>query len=499
MFGRPSAKYRSSDRTCVRYTECIYVVRNVSDVTTNGGILALFDMSCSDVNPNVGLPYIAIVFAFFLWDIAATQDHCRPKDCFDLRCYRQSNGKDGPHTIYPDTYLPSLNVSCDQETLDGGWIMYQRRVDGTLNFTRYWDEYKNGFGNNGDNTTELWLGNEKVYQLLQSFGNKVVTLRIEAEAFDGKRCSIESYNFTMSNEAALYSIDWDSSRVYGPNQVMNLMIARAWNNHKNHAFRTLDKPKDRFNLRRCVQLYKGGWWYVGTCIYVFLNGEYINHPIQTKSSIYIMVFDANQSLKRSRMMFRPKTKALHVCNNPCRNGATCEHVPDPRGHRCVCKSAFCGPECEWNNTCKNGGSCENVTDPTGHRCVCNSAFCGQECELENTCKNGGTCEYNETTNNTTCKCSVEFSGPKCEDEIPETPTISSEVERSETPTISNIVIVGGILLLLVLIGLGVTAFVIYKRHQKQSKAEEAAARKRTLAEHMKRTSYQDYMIDLFGF
>ena len=142
MFGRPSAKYRSSDRTCGRYTECIYVVRNVSDVTTNGAILALFDMSCSDVNPNVGLPYIAIVFAFFLWDIAATQNHCRPKDCFDLRCYGQSHGKDGPHTIYPDTYLPSLNVSCDQETLDGGWIMYQRRVDGRLNFTRYWEEYK---------------------------------------------------------------------------------------------------------------------------------------------------------------------------------------------------------------------------------------------------------------------------------------------------------------------------------------------------------------------
>ena len=115
---------------------------------------------------------IAFVFAFTLWDMAAAQKECRPKDCYDLKCYRVSKAKDGPHTIYPSTpQLTSLQVSCDQETDGGGWIMYQRRVDGTVNFTRNWEEYKYMFGDHSDNTAELWLGNENVYQVLQRSGN----------------------------------------------------------------------------------------------------------------------------------------------------------------------------------------------------------------------------------------------------------------------------------------------------------------------------------------
>ena len=115
---------------------------------------------------------IAVVFAFTLWDMAAAQMDCRPKDCYALKCYRVSNGNDGPHTIYPSSWdQTGLQVSCDQETDGGGWIMYQRRVDGTVNVTRNWEEYKYGFGDDGDNTTELWLGNEHVYQLLQSNGS----------------------------------------------------------------------------------------------------------------------------------------------------------------------------------------------------------------------------------------------------------------------------------------------------------------------------------------
>ena len=212
-------------------------------------------LTCLAGKQNVGLtlPYIAVVFAFGLWNLAAARNHCRPKDCHDLKCYGLSEGKDGPHTIYPDTPdLTSLDVSCDQETDDGGWIIYQRRVNGTLNFTRNWEEYKRGFGNNGGNTTELWLGNENVYQLLQSFGNKVVDLRIEGDAFNGLRFSIESDNFRMDNEAALYRIDWDSSRVNAPTDAK--LFAARWDKHKKYAFETFDKHDGNNN---CLRGYKG--------------------------------------------------------------------------------------------------------------------------------------------------------------------------------------------------------------------------------------------------
>ena len=90
---------------------------------------------------------MAFAFAFTLWDMGAAQNDCIPKDCYDLKCYRMSKAPDG-----------------------GGWIMYQRRVDGTVHFTRNWEEYQHMFGWHGDSSTELWLGNENVYQMLQSYG-----------------------------------------------------------------------------------------------------------------------------------------------------------------------------------------------------------------------------------------------------------------------------------------------------------------------------------------
>ena len=84
-------------------------------------------------------------------------------------------------------------------------------------------------------------GMKKCTKLLQSFGNKVVTLPIEGDAFNGNRGSIESYNFTMGNEAALYRLDWNTSRAYGLSDVNATLIAAYWGRHRDYAFRTLDK------------------------------------------------------------------------------------------------------------------------------------------------------------------------------------------------------------------------------------------------------------------
>ena len=481
--------------------------------------------------------YIAVLFALCLWDISAQTNDCRPSDCFDLSCYGLSEGKDGPHTIYPvSPNLKPLNVSCDQETTGGGWIMYQRRVNGTENFTKTWDEYKLGFGHNGGNTTELWLGNENVYQLVQIQGAKTFTLRIEADAFDGTQCWIEADNFTLSNETSLYTIDWNR----GTSSSAKLPMNNAWRTHQNTTFKTFDKVGGQ---QACLNDFKGGWWYTGggQCGGVLMNGEYLNSPQPDRTSIHIASFKPS-SLRRSRMMFRERNY-VHACNNPCKNNATCVHVDNPRGHRCVCKTDFCGPECEWKNPCKNNGTCEyrkttnsttckcsaefcgpecelknpcknngtceyrKTTNSTTCKCSavfcgpecelknpcnnggtceynkttnsttckCSAEFCGPECELKNPCKNNGTCEYRKTTNSTTCKCSAEFVGPKCEDAVttpPTTPTTTPSTMPPTDPPTTIMPVVGGILLLLILCGIGIAAGVIYKRRQRKKQEEE---------------------------
>ncbi|XP_072287653.1 ficolin-1-A-like [Pyxicephalus adspersus] len=71
------------------------------------------------------------------------------------------------YTIYPVDQGP-IKVFCDMHTDRGGWIVFQRRYDGSVDFSRDWKSYKNGFGSR---LTEFWLGNDNIH-VLTSSGNK---------------------------------------------------------------------------------------------------------------------------------------------------------------------------------------------------------------------------------------------------------------------------------------------------------------------------------------
>ena len=54
------------------------------------------------------------------------------------------------------------NVYCDTVTAGGGWLVIQKRINGSVDFNRYWSEYEEGFGNlpddDKDTTGEFWIG-----------------------------------------------------------------------------------------------------------------------------------------------------------------------------------------------------------------------------------------------------------------------------------------------------------------------------------------------------
>merc|ERR550534_2474562 len=91
--------------------------------------------------------------AFLVDDETQKLCACEPKTCRDVH-------SDNPRKV---TVLANgLEVMCDTQTDDGGWLVFQRRTGPELNFTEDWANYKHGFGTViGDQ----WLGLEKLYQL----------------------------------------------------------------------------------------------------------------------------------------------------------------------------------------------------------------------------------------------------------------------------------------------------------------------------------------------
>ena len=68
----------------------------------------------------------------------------------------------------------TVAARCDMDTDSGGWIVIQRRVaNGTVNFTRGWCDYQNGFG---DLEGEFWYGLNNIHHLTSQ---ESVELRID--------------------------------------------------------------------------------------------------------------------------------------------------------------------------------------------------------------------------------------------------------------------------------------------------------------------------------
>lgn len=78
--------------------------------------------------------------------------------------------------------------------------MFQRRLNGSVDFYLAWAAYKNGFGNlNG----EFWLGNDNLHRLTAADN---VTLRVDLEDFDGNITYAEYTTFKVADEGDKYRL-----------------------------------------------------------------------------------------------------------------------------------------------------------------------------------------------------------------------------------------------------------------------------------------------------
>ncbi|XP_019366007.1 PREDICTED: ficolin-1-like [Gavialis gangeticus] len=196
----------------------------------------------------------------------------------------------GWYTIYPQHCNP-LTVLCDMDTDGGGWIVFQKRVDGLVDFFRDWNLYKQGFGSQ---LSEFWLGNDNIH-LLTSLGTN--ELRIDLRDFDN------------NHQFAKYS----SFRIAGENEKYKLILGEfvggtagdSLSYHKDMAFSTKDRDNDLYS-GNCSISYKGAWWYK-ECHLSNLNGLYLKgaHDSYADGINWNTGKGYKYSYKLSEMKFRP--------------------------------------------------------------------------------------------------------------------------------------------------------------------------------------------------
>ena len=118
------------------------------------------------------------------------------KNCADY--YKAGQRISGVYRVDPDN-TGAFDVYCDQTTAGGGWAVFQKRLDGSVDFDRVWKDYKQGFGSLSG---EFWLGLDKVHRLTKEQSK----LRVELEDFNGQTAYAEYDLFGVADEGNKYRL-----------------------------------------------------------------------------------------------------------------------------------------------------------------------------------------------------------------------------------------------------------------------------------------------------
>ncbi|CAL8337947.1 unnamed protein product [Merluccius merluccius] len=215
----------------------------------------------------------------------------RWRDCADV--YKAGHSSSGLYNIYITNISHPIQVYCDMETSGGGWLVFQKRFDGSVNFQRTWREYKMGFG---DPLGEQWLGTEVLHQL-SMLGQ--YSLRVELQDWEGNQVYSQYDRFSLASEKHGYRL---VARGYSGTAGRQSSLS----SHRT-AFSTSDQDNDNCDTCKCALMLTGGWWF-DACGLSNLNGMFYSpgHNIRKLNGIKWHHFRGpSYSLHSTAMMVRP--------------------------------------------------------------------------------------------------------------------------------------------------------------------------------------------------
>ena len=154
---------------------------------------------------------------------------------------------------------------CDTSNGGGGWLVVQRRQDGSVDFNRNWREYEDGFGKL---TGEFWYGLRALHCLTGQGGWE---MRMDIKLANGTNIFLQYEQFKVASAKDKYklTVGGFQGTTTDPMAIHNGMY-----------FTTKDSDNDKYGSN-CALVYgstkpSGGWWYKN-CWQVNLNNYYNNN------------------------------------------------------------------------------------------------------------------------------------------------------------------------------------------------------------------------------
>ncbi|CAC5415219.1 Ryncolin-4,Microfibril-associated glycoprotein 4,Angiopoietin-related protein 7,Ficolin-2,Ficolin-3,Ficolin-1,Fibrinogen C domain-containing protein 1 [Mytilus coruscus] len=202
---------------------------------------------------------------------------------------------DVPHThsgiyrIFPVGIPGGVLVYCDMKTAGGKWTVLQRRIDGSVDFYKTWQEYSEGFGNLLGN---YYLGNENIHFLSKQAQYE---LRVDLRnAEDHERYALYS-RFSISNSNNMYKLNVSGFDT-------NSDAGDSLTDVNGITFKTWDSVEDK-----CPKLRNGAWWYID-CSDANLNGYYFQPGTDDPSGVRWDTFESDISLSYADIKIRRKNQ-----------------------------------------------------------------------------------------------------------------------------------------------------------------------------------------------
>ena len=166
---------------------------------------------------------------------------------------------------------------CDTTSGGGGWLVVQRRQDGSIDFNRGWVDYEDGFGSL---TGEFWYGLRPLYCLTNQGQWE---MRIDFTLTDGTKSYLSYSSFRVGTASSNYQLSISKfNRITSSDP-----FSDAEESLNGMSFTTKDKDNDRWRNHNCAVHSVGdvgGWWY-RSCSAIFLNNQYEStHGIKINGS-----------------------------------------------------------------------------------------------------------------------------------------------------------------------------------------------------------------------